>query len=62
MEMKPTPFWKSKRFWLNILGIVAAVLPATADFISKNLGETAAFWAVLNILLNFITKDKLTLS
>lgn len=58
----PTPFYLSKRFYLNILGVLVCVLPQTKGFVETYLGETAATWATLNILLGFISKGKISLS
>lgn len=50
--------FKSKTFWIQILGIVAVVVPATSGFISENLGASGAAWAIINVVLRLITKEK----
>lgn len=60
--MESKPFWQSKTFWVQILGIVAVAIPTTREFIQNNLGESAAAWAVINIVVRMITKDKVSIS
>lgn len=57
-----TPFYKSKRFYLNLLGVLAVVAPQTKGFIEQYLSESAAIWATLNVILGFISKGKISLS
>jgi len=50
--------FKSKTFWLQILGIVAVIVPASAGFIAENLGASGAAWAIINVILRLVTKEK----
>lgn len=60
--MESKPFYLSKTFWVQVLALVAVVVPKTHDFIMANLGESAAIWAVVNVVLRILTKDKLSIS
>lgn len=60
--MNSKPFYLSKTFLVQLLALVAIVVPKSRDFITNNLGESAAIWAVLNMVLRVISKDKLSLS
>jgi len=50
--------FQSKTFWLQILGIVAVMVPASAGFIADNLGASGAAWAIINVILRLVTKEK----
>lgn len=52
---------KSKTFWLQVLALVAVIVPSTAHFIQENLGASGAAWAFINVVLRLVTKDKVTL-
>lgn len=56
------PFWQSKTFWLQVLGCVAIAVPSSAEFIRANLGEAGAAWALINIVLRLISKDKVSIT
>lgn len=60
--MDSKPFWQSKTFWVQILGCVALAVPASHDFILNNLGESGAAWAVINMIVRVISKDKISIS
>jgi hypothetical protein len=62
MEPVNTPFYKSKRFYLNVLAVVAVVVPQTRSFIEAYLVESSSIWAGLNIVLGFISKGKISIS
>lgn len=62
MEPVVTPFYISKRFWVNVLAVVACVLPQTKGFIETYLAEAAGAWATINVILGFISKGKISLS
>jgi len=53
---------KSKTFWIQVLGIVALVVPASAGFIAEHLGASGAAWAIINIVVRLVTKDKVTIA
>jgi len=56
------PFWQSKTFWVQVAGVIAVAIPSSREFIEANLGATGAGWAVINILLRAISKDKISIS
>lgn len=60
--MDSKPFWQSKTFWIQILGAVALAIPSSRQFIQDNLGEAGAAWALINIVLRLISKDKVSIS
>lgn len=65
-ELEPTapvstPWYLSKRFYLNVLGIVAALLPVTSGFIEQYMGEAAVIWGTLNVILGVISKGAISL-
>jgi hypothetical protein len=51
----------SKMLWVQVIGIVAILIPASRTFIADNLGMTGAAWGFINIALRLITKDKLSI-
>ena len=53
---------KSKTFWIQVLGIVALVVPSSAGFIAEHLSATGAAWAIINIVVRLVTKDKVTIA
>jgi hypothetical protein len=64
--MEPTkPFYASKTFYVNVLAMVALVvgskMPAVSDFIKNYFAELGSGWALVNIVLRAISKDKLSL-
>jgi len=69
-EIKPVEgekhFLKSKTFWVNVMAVLGIVLaqyyPAGAEFIQANFSEIGGAWAVINVLLRMVSKDKLFLS
>lgn len=56
------PFYQSKTFWLQILGLIAIMFPQSRAFIEANLSASAGIWAVLNLLIRAVTKDRISLS
>lgn len=60
------PWWQSKTILVNILAGVALILaefkPEAAEFIRQNLGETGIAWAFVNVVLRFVTKDKVSIT
>lgn len=64
--MDSKPFWQSKTILVNLLMAVAVIVgqfyPPVGDFIKANLGEAAPAWAVINIILRAVTKDKVSIS
>lgn len=64
--METKPFYLSKMFWVQLMGLlgiaVGAKVPAVADFIKNYFAELGSGWALVNMALRFISKDKLSLS
>jgi len=60
--METKPFYLSKTFWLQVLALVAILVPASAAFIQANFTEAGAAWVVINLFLRAISKDKLVIS
>jgi hypothetical protein len=52
------PIYQSKTFWVQVLAVVALVVPASSQFISEHLGASGGAWAFINIVLRMISKDK----
>jgi membrane associated rhomboid family serine protease len=50
--------FQSKTFWIQVLALVAVMVPASAGFITEHLGASGAVWALVNVALRLITKDK----
>lgn len=60
--MDSKPFYLSKTFWVQVLALVAIAVPVSRQFIQDNLGEAGSIWAVINIVLRLISKDKVSLT
>ena len=54
--------FKSKTFWIQVLGIVAVVVPASAEFITEHLGASGAAWALINVVVRLVTKEKVIIA
>ena len=50
--------FQSKTFWMQVLGLVAVMVPQSASFIAEHLGASGAIWAVVNVVLRLVTKEK----
>ncbi len=62
MELKEKKFWVSKTFWANIIiPVVAFLHPGAAEFIANNPEGAAMFWGAVNVVLRFVTKEKVVL-
>ncbi len=59
-------FYLSKTFWLNAIAIFTVVLggqsPVISEFLKQYFTELGSGWAVLNIILRIVSKDKLAIS
>ena len=55
------PFWQSKLFWANVLGILGASAAYSAD--ALNSGATAAVigYGLLNIVLRFLSEKGISI-
>lgn len=64
MDVKP--WYLSKTILVNLLmaiaGVVAVFKPEVAVFAKDYLGEGAAIWGIINLVLRVITKDKVSIS
>lgn len=60
------PLWQSKTILVNIIMGVCMILaqfnPGASAFIQQYLGEAGTAWAVINIILRIVTKDKVSIS
>jgi hypothetical protein len=56
------PWYLSKTLWLQVLGVIAVIVPASQHFIAENLGATGVGWAMINMVLRLISKDKLEIT
>jgi len=56
----------SKTLWINILAVAALIAgryaPTWGTFIQDNFSEVGGAWAMINVFLRMISKDKLFLS
>lgn len=53
-------WWQSKTLWANAILAIAAFIPAIKDKVTPELlGQAGIF---INIILRFVTKDKLFLT
>lgn len=60
------PWWQSKTILVNILMGLAMIIgqfnPSIQAMIQEYLGEAGTAWALINIVLRLITKDKIVIS
>lgn len=51
--------WQSKTLWLNlVMAISALFIPAVGTWISAHPEALVLIWSGVNIVLRFVTKDK----
>lgn len=64
--MESKPFWQSKTILVNILMGLAMILanfvPAASDFIKQYFAEAGSAWALINVVLRLVTKNKVEIS
>jgi hypothetical protein len=64
--METKPFWQSKTILVNIIMGAAMILaqfkPELAAILKEYLGEAGSAWAIINIALRIISKDKVTIA
>lgn len=58
MDQKVKPIWQSKTVWMNLILALSAFIPHMQEMISGNPEIVGAVWAVLNVILRIISKDK----
>lgn len=60
------PFWQSKTILVQIIGglaiIVGVFVPSVGDFLKNYFSEAGSAWAIVNIILRFVSKDKVSIS
>jgi hypothetical protein len=61
-------FLLSKTFWLNfVVGLLAGLLPMfpalqpVSDFIKNHVMEIGIAWSMLNVVLRFVSHEKIVL-
>lgn len=58
----PKPFYQSKTFWLQVLGVVAIAVPKSRALIGEYFAEVGIGWALVNTILRFVTKGKIEIA
>ena len=59
--MEPKKWYVSKTVWVNLIGLVGAVLVATGTLAADIGPETVAIiLVVVNTILRFVTKEEIT--
>lgn len=53
------PWYLSKTLWMQVLAIVAIIVPGSANFIKEYFSEVGMGWALINMILRLISKDKI---
>lgn len=60
------PWYLSKTILVNLImaiaGVVAVFKPEVAVFAKEYMGEGAAVWGIINLILRVVTKDKVSIS
>jgi len=63
MEPVAKPIYLSKTFWVQIIMLLVLVIgskvPALADFLKLHFSEIGGGWAILNVFLRLISKEKI---
>jgi uncharacterized membrane protein len=49
------PIWKSRTFWVNILGFIGGIVLMLFDYLSA--GGVLSVSAVVNLILRYLTKE-----
>ncbi len=64
--MDTKPIYLSKTFWVQIIGLlvllVGTKIPGVATFLQEQFVTVGTGWAVVNVLLRLITKDKVEIT
>lgn len=61
--MEPSKKWYlSKTVWMQVVALVAVVVPQSQEFLKEYFAEAGAAWAAINFILRLVTKDKLSIS
>jgi len=56
------PIWRSKTLWLQVLAILVIVVPASGAIVHEYFAEAGIGWAIINMVLRLISKDKLEIT
>jgi len=66
MEPISKPIYMSKTFWVQIVMLIALVVgtkvPSLAEFLKAHFSEIGGGWAILNVFLRLISKDKIEIA
>ena len=60
--METKVWYLSKTFWVNFIGLVAMIIPAVQDAVSKDPELIISVIMGLNLVLRLVTKGKLVIS
>lgn len=58
-EETKKPWYLSKTLWVQVLAIVAIIVPSSAEFIKEYFSEVGMGWALINMVLRLVSKDKI---
>lgn len=56
------PVYLSKTLWVNLIMAVGAFIPGVGEWIQAHPDLFAGVFAVINVILRLLTKDKLSIS
>jgi hypothetical protein len=54
--------WLSKTIWMNLMLAVAPFIPGASEWMASNASVLISAFAVLNMVLRLVSKDKIGLS
>jgi len=53
-------WYLSKSVWVNVVMLVAAIVPASQAFLAQYFSEVGIGWSMVNLVLRAVTKQELT--
>lgn len=62
LQEQSKKWYLSKTLWMQVLAIVAIIVPASSKIIQEYFTEAGIGWALINMLLRIISKDKIEIS